>query len=66
MNYEAILLDCERRMEIANDMTAVNAEMSRDLWWSAYKRWCAALSAKWQASQLHYTNCGSVGLRLPR
>lgn len=64
MNYDEIIKECERVMERANEMTIVDVEVNSSLWWNAYNRYVAALRARRQAKRIHYTNCGSVDLRL--
>lgn len=64
MNYDEIIKECERVMERANEIMSIDAEVSSSLWWNAYNRFVAAVKAKGQAKGIHYTNCGSVDLRL--
>lgn len=59
-----IVQDCNRRMALANSIIDTNYELSVIMWQEAFQRKTAVIDAAIQLNGLHYTNCGSVDLRL--
>lgn len=68
MNYKEVIADCNKRMKLANHWLCIGGdyEVSRTTWLEAYERKGSAIEALLQQRKVHYTNCGSADLRLPR
>lgn len=68
---ELIIKECETRLDLLDKQinycrAAGGIELNGQQWWSCYNRYTSAIKALSEYKQLHYTNCGSVDLRLPR
>lgn len=58
---ERIIEDCDKRLEFLNtqrDLQGCDQELNNKLWWSTYKKLCAAINAKAQQQGMHWTTSG--------
>lgn len=58
---DSIIEGCKRHMEFLNtqrELQGCNFELNEKLWWQTYKRFKAALAARLEQRDMHWTTAG--------